>query len=90
MSSSLYLLDPRNGTLKKLAMPGSEIAGAFTFSKDFKQIAYRGAGSNEYAEIYASAVGEGSPKQKRRGSNTNERSKNTVKIPGEPSPTALA
>jgi dipeptidyl aminopeptidase/acylaminoacyl peptidase len=63
MSSSLYLLDPKNGTLKKLAMPGSEIAGSFAFSKDFKQIAYRGAGSNEYAEIYASAVGEGSPKQ---------------------------
>ena len=59
MSSSLYLLDPASGNVKKMAMPGSEIAGSFTFSKDFKQVAYRGAGANEYAEIYASGLGEG-------------------------------
>ena len=46
MSSSLYLLDPQSGNVKKMEMPGSEIAGAFTFSKDFKQVAYRGAGAN--------------------------------------------
>jgi dipeptidyl aminopeptidase/acylaminoacyl peptidase len=63
MSSSLYLLDPQSGTLKKMAMPGSEIAGAFTFSKDFKWVAYRGAGANEYAEIYASGLRGGTPKQ---------------------------
>ncbi len=61
MSSSLYLLDPASGTLKKMEMPGSEIAGAFTFSKDFKQVAYRGAGANEYGEIYAGALAGGSP-----------------------------
>ena len=61
MSSALYLLDPANGKLKKMAMPGSEIAGSFTFSKDFKQVAYRGAGANQYAEIYASALAAGSP-----------------------------
>ena len=61
MSSSLYLLDPANGKMKKMEMPGSEIAGAFTFSKDFKQAAYRGAGSNEYAEIYAGALASGAP-----------------------------
>ncbi len=63
MSSSLYLLDAANGKVKKMAMPGSEIAGSFTFSKDFKHVAYRGAGANEYAEIYAGVNGEGSPKQ---------------------------
>ena len=63
MSSSLFLLDPGNGKVRKISMQGSEIAGAFTFSKDFKQVAYRGAGANKYAEIYAGALGAGSPMQ---------------------------
>ncbi len=63
MSSSLYLLDPASGNVKKVSMPGSEIAGSFTFSKNFKWVAYRGAGANEYAEIYASGLGGGTPKQ---------------------------
>ena len=63
MSSSLFLLDPGNGKVKKISMQGSEIAGAFTFSKDFKQVAYRGTGANKYAEIYAGALGAGSPMQ---------------------------
>jgi dipeptidyl aminopeptidase/acylaminoacyl peptidase len=63
MSSALYLLNPQNGSVKKLAMPGSEIAGSFTFSKDFKAVTYRGTSANQYAEIFAGAVGEGSPKQ---------------------------
>ena len=61
MSSSLYLLDPANGKLKKMEMPGSQIAGAFTFSKNFKQVAYRGTGANTYAEIYAGPLPAGSP-----------------------------
>ena len=60
MSSALYLLDPANGKLKKMEMLGSEIAGAFTFSKNFKQVAYRGAGANAYAEIYAGSLAAGS------------------------------
>jgi len=63
MSSALYLLDPQSSKLKKLAMQGSEVAAQFTFSKDFKQVGYRGAGANQYAEIYASAVSGESPKK---------------------------
>jgi dipeptidyl aminopeptidase/acylaminoacyl peptidase len=63
MSSSLYLLNPVSKDIKKMTMPGSEIAGQFTFSKDFKQLAYRGAGSNEYAEIFASALPAETPIQ---------------------------
>ena len=63
MSSSLYVLDPASGKMKKIPMPGSEVAGQFTFSKDFSQVAYRGAGTNEYGEIYAAAVQGGSPKK---------------------------
>ncbi|WP_239461784.1 alpha/beta hydrolase family protein [Occallatibacter savannae] len=61
MSSTLYLLDPSSAKLKKIAMTGSEIAAQFTFSKDFKQVAYRGAGTNQYAEIFAGAVSGGTP-----------------------------
>jgi dipeptidyl aminopeptidase/acylaminoacyl peptidase len=63
MSSSLYLLDVQSGKIKKLAMPGSEDAGQFTFSKDFRQVAYRGAGPNQYGEIFASKLPSGSPQK---------------------------
>ena len=55
-SSTLFLIDPATEKVKRLAMPGSTIAGQFTFSKDFAHVAYRGAGANEYAEIYSSAL----------------------------------
>ena len=63
MSAALYLLDPASKSIRKIAMPGSEIAGGFTFSKDFKAVGYRGAGSNEYGEIFASTLPEVAPKQ---------------------------
>jgi dipeptidyl aminopeptidase/acylaminoacyl peptidase len=63
MSSSLYLVDPQSGKLKKIAMPGSEVAAQFTFSKDFQHVAYRGAGANQYAEIYAGTMRPVGPKK---------------------------
>jgi dipeptidyl aminopeptidase/acylaminoacyl peptidase len=63
MSSSLYLLDTQSGKIKKIAMPGIEVAAQFTFTKDFKQVAYRGAGANQYAEVYASDIGSQGPKK---------------------------
>jgi dipeptidyl aminopeptidase/acylaminoacyl peptidase len=63
MSSSLFLLDAQGGKVQKMAMPGREIAASFSFSKDFKEVAYRGAGANEYGEIYASRLPAGSPTQ---------------------------
>ena len=62
-NSSLYLLDPASRSIKKVAMPGSGIAGSFTFSRDFKEVAYRGAGANQFGEIYASALAAATPKQ---------------------------
>jgi dipeptidyl aminopeptidase/acylaminoacyl peptidase len=61
--TSLFVLDPANGTVKRLAMPGASIAGQFSFTRDFKHVAFRGAGANQYAEIYAGDLGGGSPKQ---------------------------
>jgi dipeptidyl aminopeptidase/acylaminoacyl peptidase len=62
-NSSLFLLDPKTQTVKKIEMPGSTIAGQFSFSKDFKTVAYRGTGANEYAEIYASELPAEKPVQ---------------------------
>jgi dipeptidyl aminopeptidase/acylaminoacyl peptidase len=56
MSSSLYMVDSQSGKMKKIAMPGSEVAAQFTFSRDFEHVAYRGAGANQYAEIYAGTI----------------------------------
>ena len=53
-TSSLFLLDPKSESIKPIETPGTEIAGQFSFSKDFKHIAYRGAGANQFVEIYAS------------------------------------
>ncbi len=44
-------------------MPGSTLVSAFSFSKDFRHIAYRGTGANAYAEIYAESPGSGKPVQ---------------------------
>jgi dipeptidyl aminopeptidase/acylaminoacyl peptidase len=55
-SSNLFLLDARAGTVKAIDLPGSEIAGQFSFSKDFQHVAYRGAGPNQYTEIYANSL----------------------------------
>jgi dipeptidyl aminopeptidase/acylaminoacyl peptidase len=51
-SSYLFLLDPKEGTTKQIDMAGTEVADQFSFSKDFKRVAYRGAGANQFAEIY--------------------------------------
>jgi dipeptidyl aminopeptidase/acylaminoacyl peptidase len=62
-TSALFLLDPATGNVKKIEMPGASIAGQFTFSNDFKQVAYRGAGANQYGEISVSALPAASPMQ---------------------------
>lgn len=63
MTSSLFLLDPATGKIKQLPMPGSEIANGFTFSKDFSQLAYRGASANQFGEIYVKGLSAGAPVQ---------------------------
>jgi dipeptidyl aminopeptidase/acylaminoacyl peptidase len=62
-TSSLFLLDAKTEAVKRIEMPGSEIAGQFSFSKDFSHVAYRGAGANEYSEIYATGLPVDKPVQ---------------------------
>jgi len=60
-NSGLYLLDPKTGTAKQIEIPGSPVAGQFSFSKDFKRLAFRGATTNQYAEIFTSELPAASP-----------------------------
>jgi len=60
-TSSLFLLDPKTEAVKQIEMPGSEIVGQFSFSKDFKRVAYRGAGANQFAEVYSADLPASSP-----------------------------
>jgi dipeptidyl aminopeptidase/acylaminoacyl peptidase len=60
-ASSLFLLDPKTEAVKQITMSGVEIADQFSFSNDFRRAAYRGAGANQYAEIYCSDLPATSP-----------------------------
>ena len=61
--AGIFVADPKTGAVKALEISGSENAGAASFSKDFKAIAYRGAGTNRYPEIYGASVPVGQAKQ---------------------------
>ncbi len=60
-ASGLFLLDPTSATTKPVETPGTTLANQFTFSQDFSHMAYRGAGANQYPEIYTSALPATSP-----------------------------
>jgi len=60
-SSSLFLLDPATKKVKKIEMPGHSIASDFTFSRDFRRAAFRGADENQYPEIYTAELPAGTP-----------------------------
>jgi dipeptidyl aminopeptidase/acylaminoacyl peptidase len=62
-AASLFVLDPATKAVKAIAMPGTTIADAFSFSKDFTRVAYVGSGVNQFAEVYASATIQPTPKQ---------------------------
>ena len=59
----LFLLDPASAAVKRVELPGTTIAFQFSFSKDFKRAAYRGAGANQFAEIFATDVAAAAPFQ---------------------------
>jgi len=52
----LYRVNPGTRAIEKLSAPDSLVAQGFSFSRDFKRVAFRAAGENEYAEIYAGSV----------------------------------
>ncbi len=62
-ASGLFLLDPATSAVRKVDVPGSSIAGQFSFSRDFKHVAFRGAGANQFSEIYSASLPVLSPVQ---------------------------
>jgi dipeptidyl aminopeptidase/acylaminoacyl peptidase len=51
--AGLYLLDPRTEVASPLTFADTNLNLRFSFSADFKHVAFQGAGPNRYAEIYA-------------------------------------
>ncbi len=62
-SSSLFLLNPDTKAVKPIAMGQETIANDFSFSKDYRRVAFRGAAANQYAEIFAAGTDTAAPLQ---------------------------
>ncbi|MGC2527406.1 MAG: S9 family peptidase, partial [Candidatus Acidiferrum sp.] len=58
-----FRLNPETKHIEQLSSPEHLVAISFSFSKDFKHAAYRGAPENEYPEIYATSVASWQPKK---------------------------
>jgi dipeptidyl aminopeptidase/acylaminoacyl peptidase len=52
----LFRLNPATKAVEKLSAPDHLAAFSFSFSRDYKQVAYRAAPENQYAEIYSSSA----------------------------------
>ena len=55
-TAHLFRLNPATGTVEKMSAPEGLVAGGFSFSKDYKTVAYRAALENQYGEIYATSA----------------------------------
>jgi len=55
-AAHLFRLNPANGAVEKLSAPEGMVAFGFSFSKDYKTVAYRAALDNQYGEIYTTSV----------------------------------
>ena len=67
VNAGLFLVDPKTMATKKIALPGAEIAGRFSLSDGARAAAYQGAGANQFAEIYATALPATAPVQLTHG-----------------------
>jgi len=52
----LFRLNPATKAVEKLSVPDHMASSSFSFSQDYKQVAYRAALENQYAEVYSSNV----------------------------------
>jgi dipeptidyl aminopeptidase/acylaminoacyl peptidase len=52
----LFRLSPATGAVEKLSAPEGLLGSSFSFSKNYKTVAYRAALPNEYGEIYTTSV----------------------------------
>ncbi|MGC1486144.1 MAG: S9 family peptidase [Candidatus Acidiferrum sp.] len=59
----LFRLNPETKAIEKLSSPDRLAAFSFSFSKDYKHVAYRAAAENEYPEIFTTSVAPWQPKK---------------------------
>jgi dipeptidyl aminopeptidase/acylaminoacyl peptidase len=52
----LFRVNPATGATEKLSAPENMVAPSFSFSRDYKTVAYRAALENQYVEIYTTDV----------------------------------
>jgi dipeptidyl aminopeptidase/acylaminoacyl peptidase len=52
----VFRMNPETRIVDRLDTPDHAVASGFSFSRDFKQAAFRAAMENEYGEIYAASV----------------------------------
>jgi dipeptidyl aminopeptidase/acylaminoacyl peptidase len=52
----LFRLNPTAGAVEKLSAPENMVASSFSFSRDYKQVAYRAAHENQYPEVCTTSV----------------------------------
>ncbi|HSB08327.1 MAG TPA: S9 family peptidase [Blastocatellia bacterium] len=62
-SSHLFRVNPATGVIEQVSGPASFAASQFSFTADFKNAAFIGAGPNEYPEAYVSTVKSFQPKK---------------------------
>jgi dipeptidyl aminopeptidase/acylaminoacyl peptidase len=62
-AAHLFRLDPQAGTVVRLTAPDDLAAAGFSFSKDFKEMAFMAAMPNSYTEVYSSPVATFRPKK---------------------------
>ena len=62
-SAHLFRLNPATHAIERLSQPEKLDAFSFTFSRDFKTVAYRAALENEYPEVYVTGVSAWQPKK---------------------------
>jgi len=61
--SGLYRLDPAAGAASRVALADTPMAGRFSFSKDYRRVAFQGAAPNRFAEIFAGDLGGAAPQR---------------------------
>ncbi len=62
-SSHLFRLNPATKSIEQVSGPANYSASQFSFTSDFKQVAFIGAGANDYPEVFVSTVKTFQPKR---------------------------
>ena len=62
-SSHLFRLDPSTKSIEQVSGPRDYNASQASFTADFKNVTFIGAGANDYSEVYVSAVKPFQPKR---------------------------